>query len=269
MANAQTAVLGARQMTEEELQVESARGRMVGLASVLAVAMFSAFIFLTWLAMRDASGGNNAKKLATIADNKLPFIASGFCFAIAAVLVSAVLVHLILAARSRSEAVPKIALYLAIAGPVLSALVYPVYTLTQVSVANKFVDGSAQTAAAATDLLGSGANQITTSAYLFAQLLVAIAWVMAGLWGMRLGLVTRLVGAVAIAIGFASVVVPPLAALLQVFWISAFAIMLLGDGPQTPPAWKLGRPVSWREVAANAAAGDAAESPSDFNKSEQ
>ena len=72
---------------------------------------------------------------------------------------------------------------------------------------------------------------------------------MAGVYGMRLGLLTRLVGAVAIAIGFASVIAPPLAALLQVFWISAFAIMLLGEGPQTPPAWKLGRPVSWREVA--------------------
>ena len=66
-------------MTDEELQVESARSRMVGLARCCAVAMFSAFIFLTWLSMREASGGNNAKKLETIADNKLPFIASGFC----------------------------------------------------------------------------------------------------------------------------------------------------------------------------------------------
>lgn len=261
-------MIGARQMTDEELQIESARSRMVGMASVLAVAMFSAFIFLTWLSMRDASGGTNAKKLTTIAENKLPFIASGFCFAVAAILVSAVLVHLILAARSRSTSVPKIALYMAIGGPVLSALIYPAYTLTQLSVANDFVDGTVQTAAMASDLLASGVNQVTTSAYLFAQLLVAIAWVMAGLWGMRLGLLTRLVGAVAIAIGFASVVVPPLAALLQVFWISAFAIMLLGEGPQTPPAWKLGRPVSWREVAANAGGGGE-EAPSDFKKSEQ
>ena len=164
MANGQTAVIGARQMTDEELQIESARSRLVGLASVLAVAMFSAFIFLTWLSMRDASGGTNAKKLATIAENKLPFIASGFCFAIAAVLVSAVLVHLILAARSRSTSVPKIALYLAIGGPVLSALDLPRLHAHAGFSGEQVRRRLGPDGAAATDLLGSGANQVTTSA---------------------------------------------------------------------------------------------------------
>jgi hypothetical protein len=52
--------------------------------------------------------------------------------------------------------------------------------------------------------------------------------------------------------------------LLQVFWIGAMAIMLLGESAQTPPAWKLGRPVSWREVAATGASQH--EDPKDFEK---
>jgi hypothetical protein len=81
---------------------------------------------------------------------------------------------------------------------------------------------------------------------------------------MRVGLLTRLVGSVAVAIGAASILAPPFAALLQVFWIGAMAIMLLGESAQTPPAWKLGRPVSWREVAATGASQH--EDPKDFEK---
>jgi hypothetical protein len=256
-------------MTDEELTVEGARARLVGLASVLTVAMFSGFIFTAWLALRDSSGGTNEKKLEAIADHKLAFIFSSFFFSIASLLVAAVLVHLILAARSRSTVVPKLALYVSFAGPVLAALVYPAYTLAQVSAANKFLDSPEQTVKVATELLDSGAIQFTTTLYLFAQLLVAIAWVMTGMYSMRIGLLTRLVASVAIAIGLANLIAPPLAALLQVFWIGAVAIMLLGDGPQTPPAWKLGRPVSWREVAAAGAAGPSVEDPAEFEKSDQ
>jgi len=266
VANGQTTVVGARQMTDQELQIEDARGRGVGLASVLTVAMLSGFIFASWLALRDASSADNAKRLASIAEHKLAFVLSGLFFSVASLLVAAVLVHIMLAARSRSTAVPKLAFYVTIGGPVLAALVYPAYVLAQVSAANKFADASAQTLAVAKELLDSSAVQITTSLYFLAQVLVALAWIMTGLFGMRLGLLTRLVGAVAIAIGVSSVIAPPLAALVQVFWIGALAIMLLGESAQTPPAWKLGRPVPWREVAAAAAA---AENPADFNKSEQ
>lgn len=269
MANAQTAQDPNLQMTDDELTIEHARARMVGLASVLTVAMFSGFIFTTWLALRDSSGGTNDKKLEAITDHKLAFIFSSFFFSIASLLVAAVLVHLILAARSRSRLVPSVALYVSIAGPVLAAVVYPIYTLAQVSAANKFADSSAQTAKLATDLLDSNSIQLSTTLYLFAQLLVAVAWVMTGMYCMRLGLLTRLVGSVAIAIGLANLIAPPLAALLQIFWIGAVAIMLLGEGPQTPPAWKLGRPVTWREVAAAGASGVSSENPSDFNKSDQ
>lgn len=255
-------------MTDEELKLEAARGRMVGLASVLTVAMFSAFILTSWFALKDASTGDQAKHLIAVNDNKLPYVLSGFFLAVASLLVAGVLTHIVLAARSRSQLVPRVALYVAIAGPVLVAIVFPAYTLTQVSAANDFADAANQTVAAAKDLTDSGAIKFTANAYYFGQLLIAVAWVMSGIYGMRIGLLTRLVGAVAIAIGIANVIAPPFAALLSVFWIGAFAIMMLGESAQIPPAWKLGRPVPWSEVAANARAAQEApaEDPQDFDK---
>lgn len=268
MATAGTSQPGALQMSDEELKLEAARGRMIGLASVLTVAMFSAFILTSWLALKDASTGDQAKHLIAVQEHKLPYILSGFFLSIASLLVAGVLSHIILAARSRSQLVPKIALYLAIAGPVLVAIIFPAYTLAQVSAASDFAAAAQQTLAEAKKLTDSGAIKITANLYYLGQLVIAVAWVMSGIYGMRIGLLTRLVGAVAIAIGIANVIAPPFAALLSVFWIGAFAIMLLSDGQQVPPAWKLGRPVPWSEVAATArAAQDApAEDPQDFEK---
>jgi hypothetical protein len=198
-------------------------------------------------------------------EHKLPYILSGFFLAVGSLLVAGVLTHVILAARSRSRLVPKLALFLAIAGPVLVALIFPVYTLAQVSAANDFAAASQHTLQVAKDLSDSSAIKITGNVYYLGQLVLAVAWVMCGIYGMRIGLLTRLVGAVAIAIGIANVIAPPFAALLQVFWIGAFAIMLLGESQQIPPAWKLGRPVPWSEVHAMAQEAPQ-ENPADFNK---
>lgn len=273
---------GAIQMTDGELDAEAARSRSVGLISVLAVAMYTGFVFSSWLALRDAAAGDHAKRLAAIYEHKLAFIASGFFVSVASLLVGAVLVHLMLAARSRSEQVSKFAVYSVIVGPVVVAMIFPVYVLAQVAAANDFADAATQSVALANHLSRSGLASGSTAAYQLGQLLMGIAWVVCAIFATRIGLLTRLVGAVAAAIGAANVIAPPLAGLLSVFWIGAFAIMMLGESAQIPPAWKLGRPVPWREVAAVGQAEQESaaeqesqaeqeyvaqhESPEDFNK---
>jgi hypothetical protein len=256
----------ALQMTDEELQLEKARGRSVGLGAVLAVVLYSGFILTTYITVKAANGGGQARQLAAIHAHKIVYIFSGFFFAVASLMVAGVLLHLLLAARSRSRLVPKLAIYAAVVGPVLVALIYPVYTLAQASAAKKFVEGAVHTDAVAKHLSSSGLVEASTTVFRFALLVMALAWVMAGVYSMRVGLLTRLVAAVAIAIGVANFVAPPLAALLQIFWLGAVAIMFLGESDQTPPAWKLGRPVPWSEVNAAQAAG---EDPADFEKSQQ
>lgn len=269
MADAPTSVPGALQMTDEQLELEAERGRLVGLISVLTVAMFSGFILTSYFALRDAASADQAKHLAAISEHKLAYILSGFFLSIGSLLVAAVLVHILLAARSRSTVVPRLALFTAIAGPVLVALVFPVYTITQVSAANDFAAAAQHTVAVAKHVTDTTAISSTSLLYFVGQAVLGIAWLLTGIYGMRLGLLTRLIGTVAIAIGAANLLAPPFAALLEVFWIGAVAILLLGESASTPPAWKLGRPVPWTEVAAIAARQSAGEDASGFNKSEQ
>ncbi len=248
-------------MTDEALAAEEARGRTVGLVSVATVALFSAFILCSYFALKDAQTGNNAKYLTEISQNKGLYIASGFAFAVANLLIALVLTHVLFAARQRSERVPRFPLYVAIFGPLIVAVIYPAYTLANVVAAGDFVDAVNQTAEFARQQANTSAIELTRGIWLVGQGLLTFAWLTTGLFGMRVGLLTRMVGTFAMAIGIANFIAPPFAALLQVFWVGAMAIMLIGESAQVPPAWKLGRPVPWREVDAMRAAAASEDTP--------
>lgn len=241
---------GDLQMSDQELAAEAARSRTVGLASVATVALFSTFVLCSYLALKDGQAGENAKYLTAIAENKFLYIAAGFCFAIAQLLVAVLLTHILFAVRTRTTSAPKLPLYVAIIGPALVALSYPAYTLANVLAAGDFAAAAHQTAELANQQANTSAIEITRGIWLVGQGLLTFAWLSVGIFGMRVGLLTRMVGTFAMAIGVASFVAPPFAALLQVFWVSAMALMLIGDGEKIPPAWRLGRPVPWREVDA-------------------
>lgn len=247
-------------MTDEELAAESARGRTVGLVAVVSVGLFTAFILTSYLTTRGLPRGNSgdyyAKYLAAIHERKLTYVLSSFCFSIATLLVGVVLSHLLFAVRQRAPKVPKFPLYMAVGGPVLVALIYPIYTIATVSAADEFVAGAVRTQAVAKDLATGSFIQITQNIWLVAQVMLTIAWVATGMFSMRTGLLTRMVGVFAIAIGAANFVAPPFAALLQIFGLGAIALLLLADSGNVPPAWKLGRPVPWAEVDALRAAGE-------------
>ncbi|MGH2906110.1 MAG: hypothetical protein ACRDKI_05010 [Solirubrobacterales bacterium] len=238
-----------RQMTDAEIEVEASRSRAVGLLSLLTVAMLGAGFFCLWLVQKDAAKrGGDVSSLLLIDSHSTQFILSYFFFAIGTILVAPILVHIALAVRSRRPGSPKLLLLVSLAGPLLVGLALPAFTITQLSIAKDFADGAVHTAAAASKALDDSGLQLVTLLYRFAELVFATAWVMVSLYGMRAGLLTRLTGYVGIAIGAASVFAPPLASILQVFWIGSFSILLLSRGGQKPPAWVLGRAVPWSEV---------------------
>ncbi|MGB0872046.1 MAG: hypothetical protein ACPGYP_02800 [Solirubrobacterales bacterium] len=239
-----------RQMTDEELVIENSRGRVVGVISVVTVAAMSAYFFCLWLVQKDrAAKPDQATDLVLISDNSGFFILAFFFLAVGSLLLAPVLLHLALAIRSRVPKAPRLIPILAVVGPVAVAIALPAFTFVQVSVANDFADGTIKTVAEATRLAQSDALDFTRYIYLVAQLVLAVAWAMVGVFSVRVGLLTKVVGYVAVAIGLASVIAAPLAAILSVFWIGAVSIMLLGRGSQRPPAWAFGRAVSWREIA--------------------
>lgn len=262
-------VPGDLQMTDEMLALENARSRTVGLVSVMTVALFSCFILCSYFALKGATTSDAVKYLTAISEHKLLFILAGLFFSMATLFVAVLLTHVLFAVRQRTSRMAKFPLYVAIAGPILVALIYPVYTLFNVAAANDLVSAAHPTAEMAKDLASSSAIQVTRSVWVVGQILLTAAWVMTGIYGMRVGLLTRMMGFFAIAIGAANFIAPPFAALLQIFWIGAVAILLIGESAQTPPAWKLGRPVPWSEVDAMRREVGTDEDPSDFNKSEQ
>jgi hypothetical protein len=254
-------------MTDEELVVEKARGRMVAAISVLGVTLYTAYFLTTLIAVRSVSGSGNVRLLTTIQEHKVAFILAGLFISIGVLLSGGVLTHILVSARSRSALVPKLAIYLAMAGPASYAIVYPIFTLALAAASKKFIDSPTHTVELADHLVQSGTVKFAATLEAFSRLLVAVAWVMTGIYGMRNGLLTRLIGLVAVAIGAIFLFAPAFSAFIQIFWIGAVAILLLGESEHVPPAWKLGRTVSWREVADGAHA--PVENPSDFPKSDQ
>lgn len=240
-----------RQMTEAELASEDARGRLVALVSIGIVACLSASFFFLWLVQKDAEGGSNlADRLLLLDDHAGSFIAAQFFLAVGILLTGAILLHLALAVSQRVPTTPKALMAICIAGPALIAIVLPASTLLEIGIARDFAEGTNQTLKQAEELRSGTAYSIAQFGYLVGALLYAVAWMMVGIFSVRTGLLTRLVGYTAVAIGLANVIAPPLAGIVTVFWVGAVTIMLLSRGGQKPPAWILGRPVPWTEVAA-------------------
>jgi hypothetical protein len=248
--------LPTRQMSDEEITAEVARSRAVAIVSMGTVVALLVGIFSVFLALKVPANTTNdiVAQLEAIDSHKGLFIFAYFAFAIGMLLLIPILLHIALAVRARMPAVPKYLLYVALAGPVLVALTLPPYMFAQVAVANDFAAGTVKTVAHAKDLSTGTGIQITQLAYQFADLVLAISWVGVAIYGMRAGLLTKLFGYTAVAIAITNVFGPRLAALISVFWVGGVAIMLLGRSAMQPPAWVLGRPVPWSEVAENAEA---------------
>lgn len=264
----------SRQMSDDELAAEEARGRQVGFISIGIVACFSAFFFFLWMVQRNAEGGSElTDRLRLIDEHAGAFIASQFFLAIGILLTGTILSHLALAVTSRVPTAPRALAILCLAGPALVAIVLPIFTVLEVGIASEFVDGALQTEKEAENLRGGVAFAIAQIGYMIGSLLYALSWMMVGIFTIRAGLLTKIVGYVAVAIGLANVLAPlaGLAAIVTIFWVGSVTIMLLGRGKQKPPAWVLGRPVPWSEIAANSdeirreedAANAAAEQPRD------
>ncbi|MFT4048288.1 MAG: hypothetical protein QM648_00440 [Solirubrobacterales bacterium] len=260
---------GALQMSDQELVAEAARSRMVTFASVLTVTLFTAYFMLTTLVVRNGEGSGTSRLLETVHEHKAPFIIAGMAFSLGILLTGTLLAHLALSAQQRSSVVPKFLVGLAFGGPAFYAIVYPIFIVALVTAAKNFAGAEIQNAKAATDAINSGWIGVIVAIEPFARVFVVAAWVMTSMQAMRVGLLTRLVGFVGVAIGALFFFSSGLSAFVAIFWIGAVAITLLGDGRNVPPAWKLGRPVPWSEVAQIAAQQSAGEDASQFDKSEQ
>jgi hypothetical protein len=249
-----------------ELQVEQAQSRLAAYAALASAAAILIAVGLYVMAMKDADMRSKAALLTAIHDHSTQLILSSLFRTLSFALLAIVLGFLALAAKRRMPMLPGLTVPVAYAGPALLAVTAPITVLAQINAAKTFVNGPVQSVKAAEAALGGGF--VTASQYLsvFAVMLLAVAWIVVGLYCMKSGLLTRLVGGVAIAIGVLTVISvygpSVLALVIEFFWLAAVAVMLLADDQTRPPAWKLGVAVPWREVdAARSAAEASTEDP--------
>ena len=263
---------------EEQLQWERKNAPWAAGAAVLAAILpVAALVYATNLLGKIASDREDLY-LEKVHGHSSGFILVGVITGLGTVLLAPVLVYLYRATVARRALIPKIALILAIAAPVLSGAVgvarqavlahtadqfvkQPERPLTDADRATlaKITDANAyETAVAklgpegvAKDKLQSGS--VATVAYvgLVANLLLATAFVMISLHAMRAGLLSKFMGILGIIVG-ALTAIPLLggAPVVQLFWLVAMAMLFLGRWPQgRGPAWDSGEAIPWPSAA--------------------
>jgi hypothetical protein len=236
---------------EEQLQREAAGRRLAVVGAVAGAVLQLGGAIWREIAFRDSPTGKHkdALQLVFVHDHAGPLIGSAAIVGLGAVAMALALRHLFLATRHRRPELPPIALYCAIAGPVI-------FLVGQVAssalVASKAADFSelaraAQTNAAAKDIVDTGGLKAAAAAGLAGQLAMGFAFVMISLNAMRVGLLTRFMGVLGIIVGVLFVI--PIGSpvpVVQAFWLLALALLFTGRWPSgVPPAWASGQAEPW------------------------
>jgi hypothetical protein len=148
------------------------------------------------------------------------------------------------AARSRIPTLRKFVVYLPIVGGVLLAvgiLVSNVGTLLSI---NDVLDNTKHTVADAYDARRGSAVLYAGLLSVLGSLTVAVGVIIVALNAMRAGLLTRMLGYIGIASGAMMVLFS--LPIVQVFWLVATGVLLLGRWPGGQlPAWATGEAVPW------------------------
>ncbi|MEA2409728.1 MAG: hypothetical protein QOC77_289 [Thermoleophilaceae bacterium] len=212
--------------------------------------------------------------LLKVHDHAGGYIASGVITAIGTFLLAPVLVYLYRAILARRAVVPRIALILAMAAPLVAGGVGIARQVVLAHTADQFVStpqppatqaqkdalAKAKTATdqqkaidnlgdrgRAKDKLQSGS--VATVAYvgLVANLLLGTAFVLISMHAMRAGLLSKFMGILGVIVG-ALTAVPLLggAPVVQLFWLIAIGILFLNRWPQgRGPAWDAVEEIPW------------------------
>lgn len=190
--------------------------------------------------------------LRTIDAQSEVFTTGAVLSGIGGLLLAVVLWYLFHATRARRPELAKVALVLAIAGPLLLALAGILVQLNLIDRAGEFLSGGRPTEARADDLVAERPALIQ-SLGLSGALSVAFATILISQNAMRVGLLTRFLGILGIVVGALYVLgtVFPLGTdVIRLFWLVAVGLVILGWWPGgRGPAWASGEAEPWLSPA--------------------
>ncbi len=236
-------------MNRAEILDREARGR--NLAGWTAVPAAPVMIAAT--AIRQSAsvpiGGLSTEQFRAIDDASSQILLATVLTAIAFVLTIPMLVYLFRAAQARNDRVSSAMIGFVYIGPILLAIQQIVGFIYQQQIAQDFISQSVVGGDIYTlldDLIDdSTLAQFSASLYIPASIGFVVAAFYVPLQAMRVGLLTRMTGTLGMALGVATIVLPP-AILALMIWFGWIGFMVLEKTPRgLPPAWAAGEAMPW------------------------
>jgi hypothetical protein len=231
-------------MAPDQLAQERRRGRFAAAATLVSAIAFAAGSFWYQSATADQPDENKADILRYFDAHSGELLASSLLQGFGMLLMAAAAVHLYLACRARNPDQSAVVLVVGLYGPLAFAATLFVRSIALTVLANDFAGREFQTLAAAEAAFDSPALVASDVLGISGALGLGFWLVKGSLDALRLGLLTRFMGVLGIALGPALIL--GFGLLLLPLWLIALAVLFAGWWPRgLPPAWVTGEAYPW------------------------
>lgn len=201
----------------------------------------------------DSQPDNTRELLSALDAQSGVFVTSVIVQAVGLLLLPLPLAYLYGAVKARRPALPTIALYLVVAGPLLLAVASVLSQIDRIDNADQFLASGERTEDRAKDLiverspLGLGFGLAGSMAF-------GIGLVLLNVNAMRAGVVSRFMGVIGVIVGalpvLSSLIPIVSAGFVQLFWLVALGLLFLNKWPGgRGPAWETGEATPWPSAA--------------------
>jgi|RhiMetdeSRZDD1v2_1073273.scaffolds.fasta_scaffold00512_10 hypothetical protein len=230
-------------MSPEQIADERRRGRLAAVAALIAAALFAAAAVWSQSLSNDAPERNGPALLRFFDRHTTDLVGSSTLRGVALLLLVAVTLHLYRATKARRPDEPQVVLVMGLYGPVAAGVGTIVVGIALATAASSFTDRQFQTIKAADDAFRT--VQLLGLLSFSGSLALAFWFVKGCLDAMRVGLLSRVMGVVGIALGPGLVIFSGAFQFLLPVWLVAVAGLFAGfTFGAKPPAWDAGEAVA-------------------------
>lgn len=243
----------SREEIDAQLERERSGARRAALAAAAAGILIPAGVI--WLfALSDGGPGGNAPAVVRYFDvHSTAFVLSGVVSGLGLTLLAPVAYYLWNATRFRRPDAPQVTAITGVAGPILAGVATVASGMILAAGAADYVGRDYQTIEAARDVLEAARRSPAALVLIVGTLATGFWFVLGSLHAMRVGLLTRQMGIIGIALGplfvLAGSGLPPVPVVMG-FWLIALGALFAGYWPGgRPKAWESGTAVPWPSAA--------------------
>jgi hypothetical protein len=230
-------------MSPDQIADERRRGRLSAVAAFVSAVLFAVAAIWSQSLSNDAPQRNTPALLRFFDRHSSQLIGSSTLRGLALLLLAPVTVYLYRATKARRSEEPQFVLVMGLYGPVAAGIGTIVVGIALATVASDFTGKQFQTIKAADDAFRT--VQLVGLLSFSGSIALAVWFVKGCLDAMRVGLLSRFMGVVGIAMGPGLVLASGLFQFLLPVWLVAIAALFAGFSVRgRPPAWDAGEAVA-------------------------